>query len=111
MQTAAIISKETGLDIEVESDLREWEPDTSYQYKAKEMKEYYKDYISNNGIYPADRNVKWESKEHLKNRIQNVIEKYKNYDCIIFVFHQLAIKAITDVDKVLPAEIIEYNVE
>lgn len=111
LQTAAIISKETGLDIEVESDLREWEPDTSYQYKAKEMKEYYKDYISNNGIYPADRNVKWESKEHLKNRIQNVIEKYKNYDCIIFVFHQLAIKAIIDVDKVLPAEIIEYNVE
>ena len=41
LQTAAIISKETGLDIKIEPDLREWEPDKTYQYKAKEMKEYY----------------------------------------------------------------------
>ena len=65
LQTAAIISKETGLDIKIEPDLREWEPDNTHQYKAKEMKEYYKDYIKNNGIPPVDRIVKWESKEHL----------------------------------------------
>ena len=108
LQTAAIISKKTGLDIKIEADLREWEPDTSYQYKAKEAKIYYKDYMNNNGIHPSDRNVLWESKEHLKRRIEKVIKKYENYECVIFVFHQIAIKSIIDIEDVKPAQIIEY---
>lgn len=108
LQTAAIISKETGLDIKVEPDLREWEPDTTYQYKAKEMKEYYKDYNNNNGISPIDRVVKWETKDHLKNRVQEVINKYSDYECVIFVFHKMAIQAVTGIEKIAPAEIIEF---
>lgn len=108
LQTAAIISKEIGIDIKVEPDLREWEPDTSYQYKAKEMKEYYKDYRDNNGIAPKNRKVKWETKEHLKNRIQSVINKYNDYNCIIFVFHKIAIESITEIQNIEPATIIEY---
>lgn len=111
LQTAAIISKETNLDIKIEADLREWEPDTTYQYKAKEAKTFYKDYVSNNGIHPTDRIVLWESKEHLKNRIESVIKKYKDYECVIFVFHQMAIKSVVDIDEVKPTEIIEYNQE
>ncbi len=110
LQTAAIISKETGLDIIIEPDLREWEPDTTYQYKVKEMKEYYKDYQNNNGVAPLNRNVKWETREHLKNRIQSVIDKYSHYECVIFVFHQLAIQSITKKEKIKPAEIVEYTV-
>ncbi len=107
LQTAAIISKETYLDIKIEPDLREWEPDKTYQYKAKEMKEYYKDYINNNGIPPVDKVVNWESKEHLKKRVQDVIEKYNNYECVIFVFHQMAIQSVTGIENISPAEIIE----
>ena len=33
LQTASIISKETGIGIVVESDIREWQPDLTYQYK------------------------------------------------------------------------------
>ena len=33
LQTASIISKETGIDIVVEPDIREWQPDLTYQYK------------------------------------------------------------------------------
>ena len=109
LQTAAIISKEINLDIKIEADLREWEPDTTYQYKAMEAKTFYKDYVSNNGIHPTNRIVLWESKEHLKDRIESVIKKYKYYKCIIFVFHQIAIKSVVDIDEVKPAEIIEYN--
>lgn len=109
LQTAAIISKETGLDIKIEHDLREWEPDITYQYKAKEMKEYYKDYHKNNGIAPLNKLVKWETKEHLRNRVQSVIDKYKDYECIIFVFHQMAIQSVTNIEKIEPAEIIEFE--
>ena len=39
LQTASIISKETGLEIVVEPDIREWQPDLTYQYKnSDEMK-------------------------------------------------------------------------
>ena len=71
------------------------------------MKEYYKDYIKNNGIPPVDRVVNWESKEHLKRRVQDIIKKYSNYECIIFVFHKMAIQSITGIENISPAEIIE----
>ena len=46
LQTASIISKEIGLDIIVEPDIREWQPDLTYQYKdAEETKKYYNEYI------------------------------------------------------------------
>ena len=110
LQTATIIAKETGLDIKVEHDLREWEPDSTYQYKSNEIKDLYRDYHSNNGIVPQDRNVNWESKENLRNRILHVIEKYKDFDCVIFTFHQMAIQSIVEIEKVKNAEIIEYIV-
>ena len=66
-------------------------------------------HIKNDGIPPADRAVNWESKEHLKKRVQEVIKKYNNYECIIFVFHKMAIQSITGIEKISPAEIIEVT--
>ena len=109
LQTVAIISKETGLDIKIEEDLREWEPDTTYRYKGKEAKELFKEYENNNGIQ-QNSNVLWESKNHLKERIEQVIKKYQDYKCVIFVFHQIAIKSVVNIEKIKPAEIIEYIV-
>ena len=37
LQTASIISKETGIDIVIEPDIREWQPDLTYQYKNKNL--------------------------------------------------------------------------
>ena len=36
LQTAAIISRETGIKLNVEMDLREWEPDKTFQFKSSE---------------------------------------------------------------------------
>lgn len=109
LQTASIISKETGLEIVVESDIREWQPDLTYQYKnSDEMKEYYKDYIENNGVYPTNEKRKWETKEQLKNRVMSVIDKYKEkYDTIIVVAHKMAFQSICDCGDMKPAEIFE----
>ena len=58
-------------------------------------------------ISKVDRVVNWESKEHLKRRVQDIIKKYSNYECIIFVFHKMAIQSITGIENISPAEIIE----
>lgn len=36
LQTAAIISRNTGLEIKVKVDLHEWRPDKSYMYKTSQ---------------------------------------------------------------------------
>lgn len=109
LQTASIISKETGLEIIVEPDIREWQPDLTYQYKDSiEMKEYYRDYIENKGKYPNNEIRKWETKEHLKNRVMSVINKYKDkYDTVIVVAHKMAFQAICDCGDMKTAEIFE----
>ena len=111
LQTASIISRETGLDIIVEPDVREWQPDLSYQYKSsEEMKKYYKDYVKNDGAYPPNENKKWETKEQLKNRVMSVVEKYKDkYDKIIIVAHKIAFQSISDCGNMKPAEIFEIK--
>lgn len=110
LQTAAIISKENNIDIIVEPDLREWEPDLTYQYKGLEMRELFKDYYACNGIKPTDREVNWESKEELKKRIEKVIDKYKRTNkYVIFVFHQTAMQSILGNKDIEPAEIVEYE--
>ena len=111
LQTVAIISKQNNFDIIVEPDLREWEPDLTYQYKGADMHEIFKDYKDCEGIRPLDRKVNWESKDELKTRVEKVIEKYKKTNkCVIFVFHQTAMQSILGNTKIEPAEIVEYDI-
>lgn len=111
LQTAAIISKQIGIDIVVEPDIREWEPDITYQYRnVDEMRELHDDYIANIGEYPLNQIKKWESKESLKNRANLVIEKYKSYDCVIIVAHKMIIQSICGDIDLKPAQIVEYKI-
>ena len=72
------------------------------------MKEYYKEYVENNGKYPDNENKKWETKEQLSNRVMSVIDKYKEkYDTIIVVAHKMAFQSICDCGDMKPAEIFE----
>ena len=113
LQTASVISKETGLDIMVEPDIREWQPDLTFQYKnSDEMKKYYNDYIENNGVYPNGEKRKWETKEQLRSRVMSVINKYKQkYDTVIIVAHKMAFQSICDCGDMKPTEILKVNFE
>ena len=109
LQTASIISKETGLEIVVEPDIREWQQDLTYQYGGGGGGGGGGgDYIENNGVYPTNEKRKWETKEQLKNRVMSVINKYKdNYNKVIVVAHKMAFQSICDCGDMKPAEIFE----
>ncbi|MBP3399777.1 MAG: histidine phosphatase family protein [Erysipelotrichaceae bacterium] len=112
LQTAAIISKQTGLSIEVEMDLREWQPDLTYQYKnMDEMMNLYHDYQECQGIYPEHEKKIWESKEMLQKRVKRVLQKYSYYDCVILVGHRMAFQSVFECGQMKPAEIYEVSVE
>lgn len=110
LQTASIISKETGIDIVVEPDIMEWQPDFTYQYKsAEEMEMYYDEYMKNNGVYPKNEQKNWETKEQLNSRVMSVINKYKQkYDTVIVVAHKVAFQSICNCGDMKPAEIYEF---
>ena len=97
LQTAAIISKNTNIDIIVELDLREWQPDLTFTYDSTEkMIEYRDDYEENNGIPPKDREVNWETKDNLEKRVRSVLSKYMDYDKVIVVAHGMVFRTLND---------------
>jgi len=112
LQTAAIISKETNIDIVIEMDLHEWIPDLTFQYsRFEDCLELIKDFNKHQGKYPKDETRKWETLESLRNRVRKVADKYANYNKVIMVCHEMVIKSLVYKDKVEYAEIIECNYE
>jgi uncharacterized phosphatase len=97
LQTSAIISKNINIDITVEFDLREWQPDLDFRIgNLLELKNAIEDYENYNGIYPVDVTKRWESKESLGNRVNNVLKKYLDYRFVTVVAHEQVIKTWID---------------
>lgn len=93
LQTAAIISKNTGLDISIEVDLREWSPDLS---QTNDTKEFYKsslnEFIFHNGKRAFGCRYEWETAKDLGTRAYSCLKKYLEYDKIIVVAHAMLIR-------------------
>lgn len=114
LQTAAIISKNTGIRIQVEVDLREWCSDKTYQYRTAEEKEaLYQDFVKCKGEYPAGETRAWESIEEIISRVTPVLNRYleQGYNKIMVVAHGGIIRRFVgepNIKYCTPYE-IEYN--
>lgn len=103
LQTAAIISKVTQLDIVVETDLHELLPDKTFQYKGIEQaRQQHREFMECKGTYPQGEFRKWETVEELTKRIKPVFDQYTSYDKIIVVTHGGVIR------RFIPTGVIEY---
>ena len=110
LQTAAIISRETGLKICVEVDLHEWIPDKTNQYKTSdEAFTLAKEFYENKGVYPNSQQMRWETLDEVRKRMQRVVKKYAGYEKVIFVGHSMAFGTLTNIEEMKPAEIIEWE--
>ena len=110
LQTAAIISRVTGLKIEIEVDLHEWEPDRLNQYTtSEEAFILHSEFNQYKGVYPEGKTMRWESLESLRSRMRCVADKYANYDQVIFVGHGMAFRTLTYIEQMKPAEIVEFT--
>ncbi len=94
LQTAAILSKNLNLDITVELNLREWQPDLNLEINnLTQLKTAVDDYEKENGVYPANITKTWESRKSLKNRVESVLKQYTHYHYVIVVTHEQVIKS------------------
>ncbi|MDF2542400.1 MAG: fructose-2,6-bisphosphatase [Herbinix sp.] len=112
LQTAAIISKNTGIELRVEIDLHEWMPDITFQYdKFTECLELTKDFVKHQGVYPNGEVRKWECLHDLRQRVRKVADQYAHYNKVIFVCHGMVMRTLTYAEVIKPGEIIECNYE
>lgn len=110
LQTAQIISRETGIRVEVDIDLHEWIPDESNQYETSEESfAFAEEFTKFNGEYPPGEKCRWESLSHMRKRMIRVADKYSDYNKVIFVGHGMVFRCLAYIEKMSPAEIIECN--
>ena len=109
MQTAQIISRETGICVDVDIDLHEWIPDQDNLYKTSEESfSFAHDFTKFNGEYPLGEKFRWETLSHMRQRMKRVANRYSDYNKVIFVGHGMAFRCLTYIEEMRPAEIIEF---
>ena len=108
LQTAQIISKNTGIEVRVELGLHEWIPDLTNQYTdSEESFELAREFTQYQGVYPANKKMKWEPLSDIRTRMRLVADKYADYNKVIIVSHGMALRTLTYIEKMKPAQIVE----
>jgi broad specificity phosphatase PhoE len=93
LQTAAIISKETQLDINIELDMHEWLPDLTFNYDNEDIvKVAARECTTCKGDYTDEDKRNWEKLSTVANRAFKSLEKYLCYDKIIVVTHGVVMR-------------------
>ena len=109
MHTAAILSKELGIDIVVETDLHEWVADADFNYLSeKEAMTAFRDFTENKGIMKAVGKYNWETAASIATRTKTVLEKYSNYDAVIIVCHGTVMQYFLGIKHPNNGQIAEY---
>ena len=112
LQTAAIISKNTGLPIQVEVNIHEFIPDKTFQLKGEaENKALHKDFLQCHGEYPPGEWRKWETITEIISRTKPVLDKYVDlgYAKIIVVAHGGVIRRYTGMEWIDYCEVFDVN--
>jgi len=100
LQTAAVISRITQIPLQVENDLHEWMPDTTFKFDF-DIEKGYEEFMKSKGIRKPNTIYPWESFESLHKRVTKAIEPYLHYDKIIVVFHGIAMSTLTRFDDII----------
>jgi broad specificity phosphatase PhoE len=100
LQTAAIISRSTGIILVVENDLHEWMPDLTHHY-TYDPHEAFLEYIENRGIVSQSSKFSFEPFDHLQKRVSAVLDRYQDYDKVIVVCHGIVISTQTHFDDII----------
>jgi len=109
VQTAAILSKELQIDIALETGLHEWMANKHYVYEEDERAERnYREFVENNGVYPAGKDFDWEDMSAIQKRVLPVLDKYRHYPKVIVACHGVLIQSLCSGCHPQNGEIAEF---
>ena len=110
LQTAAILSRELGAEIVVETDLHEWLANKYYVYEDDETAERaYLEYEACGGVYPAGEERAWEDAASIRARVLPVLRKYARYGKVIVAGHGMMIRAVAGGEHPENGGIVEFE--
>lgn len=112
LQTAAVISRKTGLDIRVEIDLHEFIPDKTFRLRGEEEnKLLHRDFMHCRGEYPPGERRRWETIPEIISRTKPVLDKYADlgYEKIAVVAHGGVIRRYTGVGLIAHGDVCEVD--
>lgn len=110
MHSAAILSKDINIEMRVETDLHEWLADgVSYEFLPDEVaEESYRSLTENQGHHPKGAQCLWESAEQMKERVMNVLDRYKDYNAVIVVCHATLMQYVLEIEHPKYGQIEEF---
>lgn len=110
LHSAAILSKDLNIEMRVETDLHEWLADSvSYEFLPVEMaEESYRSLTENRGYHPEGVQCLWESAAQMKERVWNVLDKYKDYGAVIVVCHGTLMQYVLEIEHPQNGQIEEF---
>ncbi len=111
VQTAAILSKELGTDISIETDLHEWLANKNYIYEDDETAQRaYEEYRRQQGIHTSDTQL-WEEAQSVRERVTGVLKRYASYKKVVVACHGMMIQATTGKHHPDYGEIVAFDLE
>ena len=88
LETAAIISKNTGLSIIIENGLHEWCPNLPCKRKNIPFRQIFNEMKERNGKWDKTCKTRWEEFDEVGERAFNALRKYiGKYDKVVVVAH------------------------
>lgn len=110
LQTAAVISRVTGLKIEVAFDLHEWLIDTTFQNRdIHDTLAAIRDADRCRGIRQQDSKLSWEGFDRLAQRAYRALYPYLGYEKIIVTAHSFLIKQFYNPGHIDYCQIVEVD--
>lgn len=111
LHSAAILSRALGVELRVETDLHEWVADAAdYAYlPQEEANRRYQELTENHGRHPEGGDATWESAAQMKRRLFSVLEKYRDYRCVIVSCHGTLMQYALDIPHPSNGQIVKLE--
>ncbi|NLE84677.1 MAG: histidine phosphatase family protein [Chloroflexi bacterium] len=110
LQTAAIISRVTGLRIEIEFDLHEWLIDTTYENRnMMDTLAAIREISAFKGVRSERAKLHWEGYDQVAERAFAALRPYLHFDKVIVACHAYIIKQFYNPGRIEHCQIVEVD--
>ena len=108
LETASYVSCATGLPLRVEPLLHEWQV---YESGIDRFEEARRLFLENNGELLPNSPVQYETAVEMKSRFLECMAKYRDYQTVIVVTHNMLMRQFVPNEKIDFCQVIECELE
>ena len=108
LETASYVVCATGLPLRVEPLLHEWQV---YESGVENFEKARTLFLENNGSLPPNSPIQYETAEEMKARFLETMIKYRDYQTVLVVAHNMLMRQFVPDEKIDFCQVIECEIE